>query len=201
MSRASLAALLAEVVLPVADGGSAVTSVADVAIFPGTKRISGLPGRSRSVKKLPALFANAKAAYLVERSFEQYEISSLVFCSDAENQAGNAFAPAVSQWVEITHGSEPKARERLGAGLFVVAATGSEGTERPPVEGELLDMVRRELAPGQDWLDEWTPARPFENIILHKWRDKRKSTAGHGREIQQSDAQGNFEIARHDGGE
>ncbi|MBL8566785.1 MAG: hypothetical protein JNM89_13815 [Hyphomicrobiaceae bacterium] len=123
--------------------------------------------------QLVRLYAHAKLAHLFDRACQRNEVTSLVVCVDPEAPVNDTLQPAIADWIDFAQGFDPYQREQRRTGLLVVATdasgrqNGHGGSNRGPLIDEngmaadLCDVVAGEEA----WPGEWTPGRPFLNVV------------------------------------
>lgn len=175
VARSELAALAAEITLPLPGATLAPVSPAEVVVFPEPAAIACALGAGEPAASpwhsysLPRLFAAAKSAYLFDRALERSEVTSLIV--DVGEPGGgsrnDALTPTVSDWVEQMQGSEPHVRQRMGNGLFVVTRNGSGAAAGPArhVSEIALDDL---LGSDNGWRIEWTPGASFANYFTFR---------------------------------
>lgn len=187
LSRATLAALSARVSVPLPTAPLADAPDADLLALPSLppaqtlRRLSPAEGRAGLLRA----FARAKAAHLFERACRQHELTSLVVSIDPELECDDALAPALSDWIDLTHGATPAERETCRTRLVVVA-TKATGSERTDHDANLADRWRSHLEAaltegiggGLDWPSEWMPGQPFSSILLFQYEVIRSSPGG-----------------------
>ena len=177
--RTVLAAVIAEVRLPVANPACDLLEKADLLEFPSIDAPAGGGNLVRGLRKDPgqlgALFMRAKSVYLLERYVEEQALTSMVVCMEAGNARVGELADLVAAWVEKSHGGDPTARELQANGLFVCfTKLDKEFTEPSRRSKERrIDWGRRlnaTLVEGfgrhQSWPVAWTTSRAFDNVHL-----------------------------------
>lgn len=179
ISRSGLAALAAEVRLPVPGWSSEVLEKADLLEFPGIDPRDSVPNLDRSLAKKPALlaqlFTRAKSVYLLDRYTEELAITCMVVCIDPAAVQVGELAGLVADWIDATHGPDAATREQQDTGLFLALtkldkdfADVSRGMRERKIDWDkriddiLLDGFGREYS----WPREWTPSRSFDSIHL-----------------------------------
>jgi hypothetical protein len=179
--RATLAALAAEVVVPLPPAVLTGAPEADLVVFPdaAAPAIAGGEGARDRRGRADTLraFAAAKARYLFDRARLDHQITALVVAVDPAGPPDDAMAAAVGDWIDDTHGATPEARERSPTRLFVVATRSDQGQEayRRAEQlavtrwGDRLDSAIADVVGGAlDWPAEWVPGRPFANVYLFR---------------------------------
>lgn len=177
--RACLAALAAEVRLPIPGWQNEVLEKADILEFPGIDHRDSVPGLSRALNTdstlLGRLFLRAKAVYLLDSNATDHKITSMVVCVDPTARQIGELSSLVASWVETSHGRDAVAREQQDNTLFIALTKIDKdfveaqrpGKERRVDVGERIENILRDGF-GRDytWAHEWTPGRPFENVLL-----------------------------------
>lgn len=175
--RIALAALAAEVRLPLPQESCEISRKADLLEFPGLDHRHGILNFENMLEKDPSLlgrvFLRAKAVYLHDFYAAQQEITSMVVCVDHAFKDVGELAPLVANWVEQSHGADAVAREQHDNSLFVAFTKIDKEFADGPRTGRRLDWnerVRAILVDGfgrdYDWPHEWSPGRPFDNVHL-----------------------------------
>jgi len=179
IARSGLAALAAEVRLPLAGGHGEILENADVLEFPGIDAApaSSAAGNGRSSSAPSAhgrAFLRAKSVYLLERYIVDHKITGMVLCVDPGCREIGELAGLVQRWVESTHGADPSIREQQDSALFL-ALTKIDREIGPNARGREVrrdwgERIRSMLLTGfghhYDWPHEWTVGRPFDRVHL-----------------------------------
>ena len=179
VARSLLAAIVAEVRLPVASSDSRLLEAADLIEFPSIDSRTGATSARDVIERDPgqlgALFMRAKSHYLLERYIEEQVITSMVVCIDPATTKVGALAGLVAAWVERSHGADPEARERQANGLFVcytkldkeLSDPGRRGRERRiDIERRIEETLVEGFGNGHGWPHAWTTSRAFDNVHL-----------------------------------
>lgn len=216
LPRPVLAAVVAEVRLPVADSGAALLDRADLLEFPA---IDGLNAGGHAMREigrdagqLGPVFMRAKSSYLLERYTDEQAVTAMVVCVDPSSPRLRELGGLVTAWIEKSHGTDPATRERQANGLFVCLTKLDKEFQEPARRGKerRIDWGRHVTAAlgqglglGHAWAQEWTPGRAFDNLhLLRLPGPKAKhllAYAGDGREIGYKPEQtGRIERARRD---
>ena len=178
--RTVLAAIIAEVRLPVANPASELLEKADLLEFPSIDAPVGDGGNLvRGLRKDPgqlgALFMRAKSIYLIERYVEEQAITSMVVCMEAGNSRVGELADLVAAWVEKSHGGDPAARELQANGLFLCFTKLDKEFAEPArrTKERRIDWSKRlqtTLVEGfgqhHTWPMAWSTSRAFDNVHL-----------------------------------
>ncbi len=177
--RTILAAIIAEVRLPVANPSCELLEKADLLEFPSIDAPVGGGNLVRGLRKDPgqlgALYMRAKSLYLLERYVEEQSVTSMVVCMEAGNARVGELADLVAAWVEKSHGGDPAARELHANGLFLCLTKFDKEFADPAKRAKerRTDWSRRLkslLVDGfgrhQTWPMAWTTSRAFDNVHL-----------------------------------
>lgn len=173
LSRPAIAAVVAELGVYLGAGPNAILRQADVIDFPSLPPPLDLPlhgvargdGAVLRGGLLARVFASAKALHLIDRACHGDELTSLVACCVADGDADDLLGPAIGDWVDLVQGEEPHVREHSRTGLFVVAAHRAGGRSAAPQAEAFSQGLCEAIAGGEEWPVEWTPGRPFSNVI------------------------------------
>ncbi len=179
IQRTVLAAIIAEVRLPVANPSCALLEKADLLEFPSIDAPQGGANLVRGLRKDPgqlgALYMRAKSTYLLERYVEEQALTSMAVCLEAGNARAGELEGLVSAWVEKSHGADAPAREQQANGLFLCLtkfdkdfAEPSRRTKERRVDwGQRLQTTLVEgFGRHQTWPTAWTTSRAFDNVHL-----------------------------------
>jgi hypothetical protein len=211
LPRPVVAAIVAEVRLPLADAASELATTSDLLELPAIEAFSG-----RDLESAPGevghAFMRAKAGYLMERLTDEQAITALAVCIDPSASPATGLASLVANWVERSHGVDAAARERQACGLFVCLSRLDKEFQEPSRRTrerrtDWQALLTRTLVDGlgatHRWVDEWTPGRAFDNLhVLRLPGPKVKHLIAYsadGREIAFKPEQtGRIERARRD---
>ena len=174
LDRSQLAALVAELTVPLATKPWDFFEHTDLLDFPGARSrevirsVSFLdePGR------LGRVFLRGKVAYLFQRYNAEQEIAAMLLCVGPSNQDVQTLPEMVAGWIDQTIGPKPKARAVQRNSLFVVltkfdsefiekegedVVSGQRWTTR--LQASLLDFFGK----AYEWPQNWD-GRPFSNV-------------------------------------
>ncbi len=201
LPRFVLAALADECRLPVAPAGLPLLETSDLLLLPAPRPVilwpaavaGGMTAAPLSQGLSPTeaieIFAAQKTSYLVDRAIRRHTLTSLLVAADlVDRGSGNgneidaASALQIANWVEITQGETPHARERRRTGLSILAADTLGGASAlEPVlasadgtDPRLSATIESVLDGNTDWAQEWTPNRSFRNVFT--WRPPRSAS-------------------------
>ncbi|MGQ0671538.1 MAG: virulence factor SrfC family protein [Hyphomicrobium sp.] len=177
--RIALAALAAEIRLPLPHESCEISRRADLLEFPGLDHRHGVANFEQALVKDPSLlgriYLRAKAVYLHDYYSDQHKITSMVVCIDHAFRDVGELAPLVANWVEVSHGRDAVAREQHDNSLFLAFTKIDKEFGDSPRQGrdrrlDWTDRIRSILIEGfgrdHQWPHEWSPGRPFDNIHL-----------------------------------
>ncbi|MEW6348640.1 MAG: virulence factor SrfC family protein [Thermodesulfobacteriota bacterium] len=129
LPKSVLAALTAEVCLPVApEGAHEFMEFCDVLDFPGARArhahyqpdvLDREPAEGEA-DKLCEVFLRGKIGYLFDRYTEQRDISSLILCSPPEEPQAGSLPHLAYKWISLTHGPTGAQRRGKPVTLYVV---------------------------------------------------------------------------------
>ena len=175
LDRAAVAALIAEITVPLRDQPWDFFEHTDLLDFPGARSREEIrhpdeflaePGR------LGRVFLRGKVAYLFQRYNDEQEIAAMLLCVGPSNQDVQTLPAMIDDWIGQTMGKSPAARAVQRNSLFLVltkfdsefeekagedVASGMRWTAR--LQASLLDFFGKSY----DWPREWAPGRPFDN--------------------------------------
>jgi hypothetical protein len=177
LDRALVAALIAEVTLPLAAQPWDFLDHTDLLDFPGARSREEItkpeeflaePGR------LGRAFLRGKVAYLFQRYQAEQETASMLLCVGPSNQDVQTLPRMVATWIDQTIGTSPQSRASQRNSLFLVltqfdkefeekagedVASGQRWTTR--LEASLLEFFGKSYA----WPRDWAPGRAFDNAV------------------------------------
>ena len=173
----TLAALVAEVIIPIAARPFAFLDSADLLDFPGARTremITNIDRFFAEPDRLGRVYLRGKVAYLFQRYNAEQEIAAMVLCVGPSNQEVQTLPGMVTDWIDSTIGSTPEARATQRNSLFLVltkfdsefeakagedVASGLRWTSR--LQASLLDFFGKVA----DWPAHWANGRPFDNLF------------------------------------
>ncbi len=177
--RVALAALGAEVRLPIPGWSNDLLDKADILEVPGIDHRESVPGLAKALTAdatlLGRLFMRAKAVYLLDSYGGDHKITSMVLCLDPGTRKVGELASLVANWVDISHGRDAPQREHHDNALFVAltkidkvfAETTRSARERSDdLAARIAEVLRDGFGRDFAWPAEWTPSRPFDNVLL-----------------------------------
>ena len=175
VSRATLCALTAELILPMRDQPWPLFEHTDLLDFPGARNRfkDPLALTLREPQNLFELLLRGKVAYLFDRYVEAQEITSMLLCIPDSNMEAVDLPRLVENWIALTHGTNAADRAKAECILFFVltkfdkhlgesaADGGPESRFQRRMEASLEKFSRH----SDSWLREWTPGKPFKNCF------------------------------------
>ena len=173
-----IAALTAELRLPLPSSRWAFANHLDILDFPGARsrlKISDPQKSEGNANTLAAeLFLRGKVAFLFQRYTADQELSTVLLCVPWGPQEVTGYAPLIDQWVRDTNGASPEKRAKVPAGLLLVMtkfdmdlqAKGgdNESTERQRWPDRIKSSLLERFG-SMDWVDKWTEVNAFNNMF------------------------------------
>jgi hypothetical protein len=176
IGRPVLAALIAEMTMPLAEQPWPFFQETDLLDFPGARTREVIVDLDRFLaqpENLGFALLRGKVAYLFQRYNAEQEITSMLLCVGPNNQEVQTLPSMVNEWIKQTLGDTPQARARQRTSLFFVltkfdsefedkagedASSATRWTAR--LQASLTDFFK-----SYEWPGEWTPDRPFNNLF------------------------------------
>ena len=175
IDRAAVAALIAEITVPLPRPPWDFFEHTDLLDFPGARtreEITDPDAFLAQPGRLGRVFLRGKVAYLFQRYNAEQEISAMLLCVGPSNQDVQTLPNMIAGWIGQTIGATPAARAQQRNSLFLVltkfdgefedkagedVATGQRWTAR--LQASLLDFFGK----AHDWPTAWTPGHAFDN--------------------------------------
>jgi hypothetical protein len=185
LPRSLLAALTTELRFVLAEPPrTGLLEHVDLLDFPGYRGRLAVANLSEVRKQLQddqvdpvaQLVLRGKVAFLFERYTDDQEMNLLVLCAPSNKQSDvKDLGPVLETWVHATQGADPATRGRRSPGL--IWAFTMFDLRLNPVPSETEDLMRKgwegmmklailERFGAYEWLREWSPGRPFDNLFL-----------------------------------
>ena len=177
IDRATAAALIAEITVPLEGPPWPFFQHTDLLDFPGARtreEITDPAGFLAQPGRLGRVFLRGKVAYLFQRYNAEQEISAMLLCVGPSNQDVQTLPNMIEQWIGQTMGATPEARAKQRNSLFFVltkfdgefetkAGEDLDGDQRwtTRLKASLLDFFGK----AHDWPNRWTPGRAFDNVF------------------------------------
>ena len=180
LRRCDFAALIAELVIQMADRPYDYFDHTDLLDFPGYRAREEIEDvETFLVKKngLPKFFLRGKVDFLYRRYREDRELTSMILCVASSNQDVNSLPEAVFEWISDSHGNTPQERKDKPVTLFLALTMFDKEFEEKQGVGEkdedyvnqwetrLHASVWEFLGKQHDWVEHWTPKQPFNNVF------------------------------------
>lgn len=185
LARPLLAALTSEMEFRLVDPPrAAMIEQVDLLDFPGYRSRLGV----RSIEEIGAAVDNAdanpaaelilrgKVSFLFERYIEDQEMNFLSLCTPCNQQIDVPdLAPALESWIRATQGEDAAARGQRPPGLFwcvtkfdarLVVSQGQTDDLLRQAWAGMIHIALIERFGKYDWLKQWAPDRPFDNVFL-----------------------------------
>ncbi|MFT5511025.1 MAG: hypothetical protein ACI89J_004125 [Hyphomicrobiaceae bacterium] len=182
-NRATIAALSAAITLRVNRSAPFPLESTDLKIFPSPAPLTdwslnladGAIGDHQLGKEFTAqLYARCKSVYVFSRSCTSNELAAVVMLADAGEVPDDMHMRAIGDWIELSEGADPRARERMENCLAILVkssdaapASGQNGGTNGAGFSDTFDrnrFVADLLGENNRWAQEWTPGRPFSQI-------------------------------------
>jgi hypothetical protein len=176
LDRAALTALIAEVTVPLAEQPWDFFAHTDLLDFPGArsrKEIEDIDKALGAAQGLGEVFLRGKVAYLFQRYNAEQEIAAMLLCVGPSVQEVETLPKMVRTWISQTVGATPAERQRQRTSLFFVLTkfdmelddkTGADLDTGQRWTNRLTSSLIEKFGP-DDWPNEWTPGRPFNNMF------------------------------------
>ena len=183
-NRATIAALTHTVTLRVARAAPFPLEHTDLRIFPSPPPVTDLPVRfatddedteTAGAELIAMLYARSKSVYVFARASSHNELAAIVLLADADGECDGTHMRAITDWIELSEGADPRARERMDNCLAIVikadaatpdaATNADDGAEADGADDPARNrFVAELLGDNNRWAQEWTPGRPFSQI-------------------------------------
>lgn len=181
-----LAAITAEIFIPVSNCKVGIINNMDLLDFPGYRgrlQVNHLrpdePNDATGRSQLSELFLRGKVAYLFEKYTENYAVNCLIVCCSAQTQINSNIENVISRWIEKTQGATPDKRSMHQSGLFWAITKfdtriGDDLNKDPSLlrygSDGLLQQTILEKFGRCSWFLNWSGSEekpePFNNIFL-----------------------------------
>lgn len=174
---AAVAALAHTVTLRVSRAHPFPLEATDLKVFPSTPSETDLlrslldENGAQSVlqgDEVEQLYARNKAIHVFSRACTGSELSAVVVLADAEQNPDDVHMPAISDWIDLSEGADPRSRERMESCLAVLVKSpyhDADGGASPRIDrAEQNAFVASLLGENNRWAQEWTPGRPFSQV-------------------------------------
>ncbi|HRW59050.1 MAG TPA: putative virulence factor [Defluviicoccus sp.] len=204
--RSLLTALTAEMRFELAEPPVAsLLEQVDLLDFPGYRgrlQVGDLDDVRRQVKRddvdpVAQLLLRGKVAYLFERYTDDQEMNVLIMCTRCDSQIEiTTLTPVLNAWVHSTQGETPQDRAERPCGLLWVLTQldhrlkpkrGQTASQQQQEWNNMVHITLLERFSQSEWLQEWTPARPFQNVYLVRkpgFLDASIKTTADGEELE-----------------
>ncbi len=175
VSRATLCALTAELILPMRDQPWPLFEHTDLLDFPGARNRfkDPLDLTLREPQNLLELLLRGKVAYLFDRYVEAQEITSMLLCIPDSNMEAVDLPRLIENWIKVTHGATAADRAKAECILFFVLTKFDKHLGESAADGGPESRFQRRMEASLEkfsrhpdsWLREWTPGEPFKNCF------------------------------------
>ncbi len=185
--RSILAALTLEMIFPLTEQPECtMLETVDLLDFPGYRgrlNVDSLAEVKEAVKDnqtdpVAELILRGKVAYLFERYTDFQEMNVLIVCTPSDNQSDvTAVGPVLTNWIEKTQGETAEIRGTKKSGLVWaitmfdkrISQSLSHTDDMLKIAwgtGGMMKMVLLERFGQYNWVSEWAPGTPFDNMFL-----------------------------------
>ena len=176
--RGELTALVAEMIVPMAEAPWDFMSGTDLLDFPGTRNRFTQDLAKYLVEgeaPLAQLFLRGKVAYLFDRYVAEQEMTSMLLCVGDGNMEAKDLPGLLDRWVAATHGATPQERATARCILFfvltkfdtlLVEAGGAGDDPATRFERRVQNSMIEPFGKMPDsWLNDWAAGAPFDNTF------------------------------------
>lgn len=175
LDRSLLAALIAEITVPLREKPWDFFEHTDLLDFPGARTREMIPSIESFLAKpglLGQVFLRGKVAYLFQRYNAEQEIAAMLLCVGPSNQEVQTLPGMISTWIGETIGATPEARARQRNPLFFVLTKFDKEFEEKIIGEDIasgerwttrLEASMLKLFKVYNWPTEWTPGHAFNN--------------------------------------
>ncbi|WP_274968908.1 virulence factor SrfC family protein [Succinimonas amylolytica] len=179
--ESDLAALTAEISMPVENPRYDIIKSNDILDFPGyrgrlDRKLEDLNSNSELIAEA---FLRGKVAYLFEKYTENYELNALILCTASDSQINSPqIEKVITSWIGQTQGKSSPDRARHSCGLFwaltkfdkrIIDDLDKEENRSYGKRGLLQQTVLEKFG-HCSWLENWNGntdnPQPFNNIFL-----------------------------------
>ncbi len=190
LTRADLAALVAEVHVATGEPPVAELAASDLISFPPLQPlpcgvVAAGPDPGGGDGWLLAVFAHEKSLHLFERASHALDFTSLVLLLDPTVAADDSLVSALGGWIHASHGATAANREVVPNGLVVAATMAGRSAATSalqPSEGGgpgWTATLEQAIGAHLEWLQEWVPGQAFSQTLPFH-HSETKSTGGDG---------------------
>lgn len=173
----SITALTAELIIPISNDQQKfeIINRKDILDFPGYRGRLNIKLEDLTNASIKELFLRGKVSYLFERYTDLLEMNCLLVCTSSSNQLNSAdFPQVITEWIELTQGSEAQDRSSEQNGLFwaltqfdkKIDACMNNDRNMDFGENGLLQQTILEKFSRCSWLQNWHDNQPFNNVYL-----------------------------------
>lgn len=178
LPRPIVAALTAELILPMRERSWPIFETSDLLDFPGVRERRAARGPidtffSQSETPCKDLFLRGKVAFLFDRYVAEQELTSMLLCVPPSNiNVAADLSLGVENWINKTQGATPKERAEVDTILFFVLTKFDMHLVDKAGAGDPYQRFENRfeaslIAPfgnlRESWPLNWTPNQPFNN--------------------------------------
>ena len=175
LPRVYVAALTAELIIPMQDKPAEFFTHTDLLDFPGyrsRRMFADLPKEAEDPTKLKECFLRGKVAYLFERYCAERELTGLLLCISSGVQEVQGLGGAVNDWIAGTHGGTPERRTGKDTALFFILTKSDlefedkAGAQNVSERWDTRMYASMEIFSSHEWLQNWSAKGAFDNFFL-----------------------------------
>ncbi|MDR1396301.1 MAG: putative virulence factor [Desulfarculales bacterium] len=177
LPRVYLAALTAELIIPVRDKPADFFDHTDLLDFPGYRsreEFKNLSEEAQDPYILELCFLRGKVAYLFQRYCAERELTGLLLCIAPSVQEVKGMSEAVNEWIAGAHGESPESRTGKDVALFFILTKSDMEFENKAGARDLSkrwdirigSSLLQPFATQHEWPKYWDKNGPFNNIFL-----------------------------------
>ena len=175
LPRVYVAALTAELIIPMQDKPAEFFVHTDLLDFPGyrsRRMFVDLPKEAEDPAKLKECFLRGKVAYLFERYCAERELTGLLLCIGSGVQEVQGLGGAVNDWITGTHGGTPERRTGKDTALFFILTKSDlefedkAGAQNVSERWDTRMYASMEIFSSHEWLQNWSSKGAFNNFFL-----------------------------------
>ncbi len=178
LPRVYLAALTAELIIPIRDKPAEFFEHTDLLDFPGYRsreEFKDLSLETQNPQILELCFLRGKVAYLFQRYAAERELTSLLLCiADSVQEVKGGLGDVVNDWIIGAHGETPETRTGKEVALFFILTksdlefinkgTDSDISERWDIR--IGSSLLQPFATRHEWPRQWDKQGAFKNLFL-----------------------------------
>lgn len=178
LAKPVVAAITAEIVMPMADKPHELFEGTDLLDFPGARTRFEKPLEKflgEAAEPLKECVLRGKVAYLFDRYVAEQEITSMLLCIPDSNMEVADLPGLIADWIAHTHGGTPEQRAAADKLLFFVLtkfdkhlidSAAASDDARTRFQRRIQASLLEKFAPmAESWPSNWTGGQPFDNCF------------------------------------